>query len=110
MESSLAHRDREGRHAGRLDPSVNTLVVGAEMLEVRAVARFSWIQDRNDQTGAPNVTPDATCGLDILRRRLRLAHNNHEAESRHVQSNLNHVCCETHIHWTPLIRARISIE
>src|SRR5437879_5356177 len=74
MESTLPHRDGERRHACRLDPSINALVVRAEMLEMGAIAGFSWIQDRNDQAWTADVRSNERRSLSKLAKTIEISH------------------------------------
>src|SRR5699024_3012401 len=76
--------------AERLDLGIEGLVVVPELLEVRHISRACPIGQRYDKTRLVFVAADARGRLDVFGGVLRLADHEHQAESWHVDADLEH--------------------
>ena len=90
-EAAVERARRERRDARDLDGAVEGLVVVAEALVVRAVARLVDVEERHHQARALVVAADAARRLDVLGVRLRLAEHDHQPEPRDVEADRDHV-------------------
>ena len=92
-------RGRERRHAGRLDPAVEGLVVGDEALVVRAIPRLVDVEQRHDEARALVVAAHAARRLDVLGASSSAGpQHHHEAEPLDVDADGDHVAGERHVH------------
>ncbi len=90
-EAPVERARRERRDARHLDGAVERLVVVAEALVVRAVARLVDVEERDDEPGPLVVAADAARRLDVLGVRLRLTEHDHQPEPRDVEADRDHV-------------------
>src|SRR5690349_4812387 len=86
METALDCWQCPRRHAGRLDEAVKALVIVAECLVVRAVARLARRIGGNDEAGDATTAHSAR-GLDVFCTELRLTVDHHQAEAIDVDAN-----------------------
>ena len=91
---------RERRHRQGFDVLVERGVVMLEGLVVGQVPRPGPVEDRADQPGLG--TPDTAGRLDVFRRGLRLAANDHQAQPPHVHADRDHVRGQQHVDGPPL--------
>ena len=82
---------REGRDAGGLHCAVEGLVVVAEALVVRTVARLVDVEQGDDQPWPLVVAPDAAGGLDVLGGEHGLADDHHQAQALDVEADRDHI-------------------
>ncbi len=69
----------------------------AELLKVHSVARLVHVEHNNHQAGAIVITANPARCLDVFGCGLRLALNQHQAKSRDIQSDRNHVGGKRHV-------------
>src|SRR5688572_23174919 len=74
------------------------------------IARFPWIVHRYDQSGAACITSDTTGRLNVFRSRFWLPHDSHQTKTRNIETDLNHVRRQAHVHRPAFIVAGILIE
>ena len=70
---------RERRHAARFDTAIERVVVEAEPLVVRAIARAVDVQQGHHEPRLVALATDTARGLDVLGARLGLAEHDHQA-------------------------------
>ena len=96
-KSSIQGARRPGRYAGSLDSSVECPMEVSKALIVGSVARLMQIQYSYDETTSIMVTAYAARRLNVFGGRFRLALNEHQAETRDIQTNGDHVGRERNI-------------
>ena len=84
-EPAVEGAGRERRDAGRLHRAAEGLVVVAERLVVRSVARLVDLEQRDDQPGTVVRASDAARGEDVLGVHLRLPERQHQSQARDVE-------------------------
>src|SRR5262245_28408603 len=88
---------RKWRNARRLDRSIKRFMVTGESFVVRTVSWFVNVEN-GDHEARPIMVPSHTAGrLNVFRACLRLAEHHHQAKSRDVQTNGDHVCRNSNI-------------
>ena len=95
MKRTLTCRTRERCCAGRLNKTVERLMVRAESLIMRAVSALCSIILYKSNAGERS-SHTAGC-LDIFAGQFRLTNHKHHVQSCHVNTNGNHICCKQDI-------------
>src|SRR5689334_8811321 len=95
MECTFNDGLRERSDTCWLHEAVEALVVRMKMLVMRTVSGARWIIDCDNKAGFP---PSNTTGsLNVLCGGLRLSNYCHQAQARHIQTHLDHVCRQADI-------------
>lgn len=94
---------RERRDTRCLDPPVEALVEGHEVLEVASIPGFVDVQQGHHQAGALLVTTDTAGGLDVLGGGLGLRAHDHQTQAGDVYAHGDHVAREGDVNRVALL-------
>src|SRR5215468_1011287 len=88
---------REWCDAGNPHRTIEGLVVMSKAFVVRTIPRLVDIEERHDKPRSLVVPTDAACCLDVFGVHFRLAHDSHESQPGDVETDRDHVCCNSAI-------------